>query len=248
MTRTPDSLLPSSEPPDINNWFSSYEYESFVLETNDNFGFSESQCCEKQDYLPKPRELVTNDDHSEEENKCDNQVSDSPSLSPESEPPGVENWFSSYAYESPAPDTMNDLLCHHKESTVDCNEKQQRKEVENGSSKNSRELPPIHSADLNSPATSLEANENGFVTVKRKREKFIRGDIKRAFTSSVNDSIKGGDAKQVSMKRKTLTDVTNINAEHLPSVTGKWKCPRKSKPDTGPPLKQLRLGQWFHRQ
>ena len=135
-------------------------------------------------------------------------------------------------------ENLNDLICNQ---TV--------QEHDFGSSKNSTELPPTHSANLNSPATSFEAYENGFVTVKSKREKLIRGNVKRApCTSSVNDSIKGDDAKKVLMKRKTLTDVTNINAEHLPSVTGKWKCPRKSKPDTGPPLKQLRLGQWFHHQ
>ncbi|GKC58854.1 hypothetical protein Tco_1086452 [Tanacetum coccineum] len=68
----------------------------------------------------------------------------------------------SYAYESPPlADTMDYLRCDH---TLDCNE----------------ELPPIHSADLNSPATSLEANENGFLTVKSKREKLIRLNVKRA--------------------------------------------------------------------
>ncbi|PWA45610.1 hypothetical protein CTI12_AA516230 [Artemisia annua] len=270
MLTAPDSLLlPSSEPPDINNWFSSYQYESFVLETNDNFGFSETQFNYGKHVdsssLPKPRaELpVTNDD--QDNNKSDNQVSDSPLLSPvdeESEPPAIENWFSSYAYQSPPLDTMEDLLSHH---TVDCNEEQQQRkkgenlndlicnqtveEHDNGSTKNSTELPPTQSANLNSPATSLEANENGFVTVKSKREKLIRGNVRRApCTSSVNDSIKGDDTRKVLMKRKTLTDVTNINAEHLPSVTGKWKCPRKSKPNTGPPLKQLRLGKWFHHQ
>ncbi|GJY93213.1 hypothetical protein Tco_0508995, partial [Tanacetum coccineum] len=46
--------------------------------------------------------------------------------------------------------------------------------------------------------------------------KKIRGNVKGAScTLSVNDSIKGGDAKQVVMKRKTLTDVTNINAEMI---------------------------------
>ncbi|GJY01543.1 hypothetical protein Tco_0359695, partial [Tanacetum coccineum] len=115
-----------------------------------------------------------------------------------------------------------------------------------GSSKNSTELPPIHSANLNSAATSLKVNENGFVTLKSKRENLIRGNVKRAScTSSVYGSIKGGDDKMVPMKRKTLTDVTNINVERLPSVTGKWKCPRKSKPDNGPPLKQLDLDNGF---
>nr|GEW31194.1 G-type lectin S-receptor-like serine/threonine-protein kinase LECRK3 [Tanacetum cinerariifolium] len=122
---------------------------------------------------------------------------------------------------------LNDLICNQ---TLEAHD--------NGSSKNSIELPPIRSANSNPPATSLKVNENGFVMLKSKREKLLCGNVKRAScTSSVNGSIKGEDDKKVPMKRKTLTDVTNINVEHLPSVTGKWKCPRKSKPGTGPPLK-----------
>ncbi|KAJ0814521.1 hypothetical protein HanPSC8_Chr17g0786671 [Helianthus annuus] len=59
-----------SEPPHIKNWFSSYEYESFVLETNDNFGFSEHQGSEDFEnegitgntlkQTENSRELVTN--------------------------------------------------------------------------------------------------------------------------------------------------------------------------------------------
>ncbi|KAK1327050.1 hypothetical protein QJS10_CPA01g02799 [Acorus calamus] len=30
-------------------------------------------------------------------------------------------------------------------------------------------------------------------------------------------------------------------------VPSKWRCPRKGKPDKGPPLKQLRLERWVHR-
>ena len=47
------------------------------------------------------------------------------SVDEESEPPpGIDNWFSSYAYQSPPLDTMDDLLSDH---TVDSNEEVTKK-------------------------------------------------------------------------------------------------------------------------
>ena len=46
------------------------------------------------------------------------------SVDEESKPPGIDNWFSSYAYESPPLDTMDDLLSDH---TVYCNEEVTKK-------------------------------------------------------------------------------------------------------------------------
>ncbi|GJZ94806.1 hypothetical protein Tco_0667009 [Tanacetum coccineum] len=43
----------------------------------------------------------------------------------------------------------------------------------NKSSSRKSYRPPTHSADLDSPATCLEENENGFVKVKSKREELI---------------------------------------------------------------------------
>lgn len=92
-----------------------------------------------------------------------------------------------------------------------------------------------------SEANPLEAkgDENGFVSIKSKREdvKSMCGNQKRV-PSCVGKMKKNGDE---SAGRKILGDLTNIDER-----SGKWKCPRKRKPDVGPPLKQLRLGQWFH--
>ncbi|KAI3709068.1 hypothetical protein L2E82_38803 [Cichorium intybus] len=80
---------------------------------------------------------------------------------------------------------------------------------------------------------------NGFVSVKSKKEK---DDKSMCGNGKRSSSLCVGKMKDESeRRRKTLGDMTNIQP-------GKWKCPRKSKPDTGPPLKQLRLGQWFHLQ
>nr|GEX89651.1 probable aspartyl protease At4g16563 [Tanacetum cinerariifolium] len=139
------------------------------------------------------------------------------------------------------PKPIQELLTNHgEEENKSCDYQQWKKgenlndliwnqtveEHDNGSSKNSTELPPIHSPNLNPPATSLKVNENGFVTLKSKREKLIRGNIKRAScTSSVNGIIKGGDDKKVPMKRKTLTDGTTYSMlpeELYNSVVGEF--------------------------
>ncbi|KAJ9546028.1 hypothetical protein OSB04_025735 [Centaurea solstitialis] len=257
---TPDSLLPPSEPPDINNWFSSYEYESFVLETNDDFGFSEHQ--ESQGYkeefiggvVENSRDFITGgkDDgmkttssvcnQSEEDNKCENQVSDlpnSPVLSPE--PPGIDKWFSSYAYESPTLDTMEDVILsddkeRKKESCISNNGKKKENDQSLDNSPTKKES-PIGSIFGNVEIKVKEAN--GFVSVKRKRDE---NNELRASSSFVGvDKNHNNKKKDEKVRRKTLLgDITNIE------MTGKWKCPQKGKPEIGPPLKQLRLGKWFH--
>ncbi|KAM7273723.1 hypothetical protein ACFE04_028387 [Oxalis oulophora] len=79
-----------SEPPDIRNWFPSYEYESFVLDTSHGFG----DCEETQHNLLLTKTSLHSDDSTK--------VSDT-SCTPTdlSEPPDIRNWFSSYVYDSP---------------------------------------------------------------------------------------------------------------------------------------------------
>nr|CAD1844951.1 unnamed protein product [Ananas comosus var. bracteatus] len=69
-----------------------------------------------------------------------------------------------------------------------------------------------------------------------------RGNLKR------DDSGKG-------IVRSPLGDRTNFQIENavaaaptVPDLSGKWRCPRKSRPYTGPPMKQLRLERWVHRK
>nr|XP_043630901.1 uncharacterized protein LOC122602258 isoform X2 [Erigeron canadensis]XP_043630902.1 uncharacterized protein LOC122602258 isoform X2 [Erigeron canadensis] len=292
---TPDSLFPPSEPPDIKNWFSSYENESLVLETNDIFGFSDHQDSDDQHCLRgecTSRELAIKEMNNtpsmlKQVNESRNQDSDSPD-SPlltlvESQPPGIENWFPSYAYESPVPDDDVDrfvLSPIYKENMV-VGDGKQVKEVEKAENlahvpsdemichqmikvchtdndsteclKDSTELPD-EDANMNSPkyvnqmlpeAISLDANGDGdgFVSIQKNKSKIenynnsMRGDHQKRASSYVSKTKKGNE----SAGRKILGDVTNVD-EH----SGKWKCPQKRKPDIGPPLKQLRLGKWFH--
>ncbi|XWS38632.1 hypothetical protein CRYUN_Cryun19dG0147400 [Craigia yunnanensis] len=100
-----------SEPPDIRNWFSSYKYESFVLDTCENFGgvFSEERESDNDELVGKiNREKEGNFD--EHGNLNSQEVQDSlhsPSIL--SEPTDIRNWFSSYVYESPLLDTNDDF-------------------------------------------------------------------------------------------------------------------------------------------
>ncbi|GLT58596.1 hypothetical protein SLA2020_314750 [Shorea laevis] len=121
-----------SEPPDIRNWFSSYKYESFVLDTYHDFGDHVSRDSEsnKEGFVSgenkreKEENLVESvekrngydscEDGSFRDKECLNQsLSEIPnsleSASLVSEPPDIRNWFGSYVYESPVLDTSDDF-------------------------------------------------------------------------------------------------------------------------------------------
>ncbi|GAB2252426.1 hypothetical protein Droror1_Dr00005273 [Drosera rotundifolia] len=59
--------------------------------------------------------------------------------------------------------------------------------------------------------------------------------------------VPANDTNDTSMRRKALNELTNFHQHNGVEVAGKWKCPQKSKPKVGPPLKQLRLEQWVRR-
>ncbi|KMT14128.1 hypothetical protein BVRB_4g079500 [Beta vulgaris subsp. vulgaris] len=61
-------------------------------------------------------------------------------------------------------------------------------------------------------------------------------------------SVCSSDGRKDGMLRKDiLKETTNFDVSRVPEVAGKWRCPQKDKPDTGPPMKQLRLERWVHR-
>ncbi|XP_023635296.1 uncharacterized protein LOC17879396 isoform X2 [Capsella rubella] len=120
-----------SEPPDLGNWFSSYVYESPLLDTSDGFELSvpgDNVCIVKeteteneitdvernnvcprsfdQEELLRSTKILDGRDHLNESTNTENQylkkVTDfSQSESVLSEPPDVRNWFPSYEYHSP---------------------------------------------------------------------------------------------------------------------------------------------------
>lgn len=92
-------------------------------------------------------------------------------------------------------------------------------------------------------------SENGFVTTRNVRftrinnENFLRRRAEGINKSTV--PLAGG--KNGVIERKFLAETTNFHYSDAMEVAGQWRCPQKSKPNLGPPLKQLRLEQWIRR-
>lgn len=97
--------------------------------------------------------------------------------------------------------------------------------------------------------------DNGFVSTRKNR---CRGENyfnkPQEFQLEGSKSRKTGTGMVLSTgeknggeKRKALSEKTNLQNIDVAGIAGKWRCPQKGKPDTGPPLKQLRLERWVHR-
>ncbi|KNA07574.1 hypothetical protein SOVF_170560 isoform A [Spinacia oleracea] len=84
--------------------------------------------------------------------------------------------------------------------------------------------------------------ENQFSSMKNKARPRINKENSPVKSDCFSD---GKNDKR--LRREILRETTNFNLSHLPEVAGKWKCPQKHKPDTGPPMKQLRLERWIHK-
>lgn len=99
--------------------------------------------------------------------------------------------------------------------------------------------------DRSSGKENEDISEKGFVTTRNMSftrttsEKSSRGseviNKRRVLPAGVKDGVR---------KTKVLAETTNFQHSNAMEVTGKWRCPQKSKPNIGPPLKQLRLEQW----
>lgn len=99
-----------------------------------------------------------------------------------------------------------------------------------------------------------ELAENGFVSTRKNR---CRGENDHNHLNKPQEfqlvrsrntgMVLSTGEKNVGVRRKVLSEKTNLQHSDVTEIAGKWKCPQKSKPDLGPPLKQLRLEQWVHR-
>ncbi|XP_052135303.1 uncharacterized protein LOC127753895 isoform X2 [Oryza glaberrima] len=103
---------------------------------------------------------------------------------------------------------------------------------------------------------------DGFVAIKRKEKpeqtfntnKIPKPPTRRAKSTTLQENRDIVEQKVVVQERTSrspLADMTNVSevaaAPTTTEIRGKWKCPRKGKHYVGPPLKQLRLGQWLRR-
>ncbi|KAL3499676.1 hypothetical protein ACH5RR_038769 [Cinchona calisaya] len=93
--------------------------------------------------------------------------------------------------------------------------------------------------------------ESGFVSTRSKKrddENSFTGSLESKSYHSRNEiTVPPRGNKEATATRKVLQETTNVQAPNLFEITGKWRCPQKSKPNLGPPLKQLRLEQWVRR-
>ncbi|KAK9274819.1 hypothetical protein L1049_022071 [Liquidambar formosana] len=96
--------------------------------------------------------------------------------------------------------------------------------------------------------------ENGFISTRKNKNTKMNDEnslqrpqqVKFDHLRSVG-SVSLASAKDAIVKRKALSEITNIQNSDVKEISGKWRCPQKSKPNLGPPLKQLRLEQWVRR-
>ncbi|XP_048447568.1 uncharacterized protein LOC103959382 [Pyrus x bretschneideri] len=87
-----------------------------------------------------------------------------------------------------------------------------------------------------------EISENGFITTRK--GKLTRNNQEKIVERPQEISKM---TAPIVVKRKALADATNIHHSPVAGITGKWKCPQKSKPNRGPALKQLRLEKWVRK-
>ena len=89
-----------------------------------------------------------------------------------------------------------------------------------------------------------ELQERGFISVRKRNRQENAENVAR-LRVKVEPSI--NVEKDDSIVRKVLSEISNFHSGNAVATTGKWCCPKRNKPDLGPPLKQLRLNQWFRR-
>ncbi|KAF7828465.1 choline transporter-like protein 2 [Senna tora] len=118
-----------AQPPDVGNWFSSYEYKSPSPDSNVNFEDCESEKDEERNKLLISSGSCFEDEKHNEDLPLAKDVDSSCSVLL-SEPPDIRNWFSSYVYESPV-SGISTLLGDSVSEETECEDKCFNVEAEN---------------------------------------------------------------------------------------------------------------------
>ncbi|KAI3918640.1 hypothetical protein MKX01_041960 [Papaver californicum] len=277
-----------SEPPDIRNWFSSYVYESPILDTGDEIkgavlgesevekvGLGKVFSREKEDEHPKHStvgsvfccgdnehrnhsavkdksiSLITNT--TENRSLTNKVVHEHNLVSLKDDPaPFLSNIDSPQIPDSRISLGGDSILSKRKKSSSANREKENLHESnickENSqdlrnSSRFVRKRPP---SCINSKEEEIRsAASNGFLSTKKHCTSKIGGNVIKS--THRNNQVLG--ERQTTVTRRPFSERTNIfpNEAAAQEITGKWKCPQKSKPDLGHPMKQQRLERWIHR-
>ncbi|CAL1401682.1 unnamed protein product [Linum trigynum] len=91
--------------------------------------------------------------------------------------------------------------------------------------------------------TRLHYDENHYPGSRNVAPKCFKSERRKSCTSTSYGNAAKDDS---SGNRKALSERSPNVVQHS-EVTGKWKCPQRSKPVMGPPLKQLGLEKWLSR-
>ncbi|CAA3002251.1 Hypothetical predicted protein, partial [Olea europaea subsp. europaea] len=97
-----------------------------------------------------------------------------------------------------------------------------------------------------------ELAENGFISTRKSKSREVNSEnIERPHRIQPKSlrngvTISSNRNEDSETTRKVLCETTNFQ-QHANAIEsrGKWRCPQKSKPELGPPLKQLRLERWI---
>lgn len=95
--------------------------------------------------------------------------------------------------------------------------------------------------------------ETGFISAKKRGLRETDGNPlirpPRACSKPLRNGVQvsSDGNKSENLNRRALIDTTNTQPSDVPGVAGKWRCPQKSKPKLGPPMKQLGLERWVRR-
>jgi hypothetical protein len=106
-----------------------------------------------------------------------------------------------------------------------------------------------HGSSGKESSEGKDNSENGFVTTRNVRFTRINNEnfVRRRAEGINKSTVPLAGRKNGVIERKVLAETTNFHYSDAMEVAGQWRCPQKSKPNLGPPLKQLRLEQWIHR-
>lgn len=92
--------------------------------------------------------------------------------------------------------------------------------------------------------------ENGFISTRKSRNNRVQNKSPLPTPAAVQSPLSGvtvaSNCYNHDLTKKVLTETTNLHPGAL-ETTGKWRCPQRTKPNLGPPLKQLRLEKWVRR-
>ncbi|KAE9596756.1 hypothetical protein Lalb_Chr16g0379431 [Lupinus albus] len=255
-----NSLSLLSEPQDIGNWFSSYNYESSMFDTNSILRdvISEENECQEESFDVE----VLNEDEGRPKSE---KVPSKPKGCVEHNSPTIREVQPSIRDDESVEMKIGSLSTgntfHLGKILQPCVQDKLTQNIEEEKSKAKVQLDKLGlSTDLakstparNSTCTSNKEND-GFVTARKNGNTRENGGSywNKPENMTLQCSTNTGTVplaceRHKSRKRKALTEATNLQQSNAVEITGKWKCPRKGKPDLGAPMKQLRIEQWMRR-